>query len=72
MAAVSKHKYDVNEWLYKIINSCKTVSQFMSAKRLIRLYEKKYPMKVFGDDMYMTNQALLDWWQIKFDSLLKK
>ncbi len=67
MSAVSRHKYDVEKWIYKVIDSCTTVSQFMGAKKLVRLYDKKYPNKEFQYE-----SPLMIWWDIKFDNLLKK
>jgi hypothetical protein len=45
MAAKSKHHFDVNVWILKVINSCITMEQIMSAKKLIALYANKYPYK---------------------------
>ena len=38
MAANSRHWADVREWIYKVIDSCTTISQLLSAKKLIRRY----------------------------------
>lgn len=38
MAANSKHPEDVRIWIEKVIQSCTTVNQVISAKKLIRRY----------------------------------
>jgi hypothetical protein len=42
MAATSRHHGDISIWIEKVIDSCETPSQELSARRLVRLYEKKY------------------------------
>lgn len=58
MAAKSKHKYDVSEWLIDVINSCKTRDHWMTTKTLLELYEKKYPAKEEYDVMYNLHRGL--------------
>lgn len=42
MASTSKHYGDVAIWIEKVIDSCETQSQEVSARNLVRLYEKQY------------------------------
>jgi len=42
MAATSNHYGDVANWIEKVIDSCETPSQEVSARNLVRLYEKQY------------------------------
>jgi hypothetical protein len=42
MAATSKHHGDVTIWIEKIINSCETPLQELTARRLVRLFESQY------------------------------
>ena len=42
MASTSNHYGDVANWIEKVIDSCETPAQELSARRLVRLYEKKY------------------------------
>lgn len=35
MAAISDNKYDVYNWIIKVIDSCETLDQINSAERLI-------------------------------------
>jgi hypothetical protein len=42
MAATSRHHGDISIWIEKVIDSCETPSQELSARRLVRLYEKQY------------------------------
>jgi len=42
MAATSRHHGDISIWIEKVIDSCETPAQELSARRLVRLYEKKY------------------------------
>ena len=72
MAANSRHWADVREWIYKVIDSFTTISQLLSAKKLIRRYEKQYPCKEIYDYMYNEHQCLLNWWNIKFENLVKE
>jgi hypothetical protein len=72
MAANSKHYADVAEWLYKVIDSCVTVTQALSAKRLVRLYTKIYPSEGLFDPMEITHLSLLDWCDMKINSLIYK
>ena len=72
MAAVSKHWADVNNWLYKVIDSCTTPMQLISTKHLIRLYEKMYPAKDPYDSMWVTHQLIIDYYDAKFNKILKE
>ena len=42
MGATSKHHGDVAIWIEKVINSCETPLQEMTARRLVRLFESQY------------------------------
>jgi len=42
MAASSKHYGDVVNWLEKVIDSCETPLQEVTARRLVRLFESQY------------------------------
>jgi len=42
MAATSKHYGDVVIWIEKVINSCETPIQEVTARRLVRLFESQY------------------------------
>jgi len=42
MAATSKHYGDVVIWIEKVINSCETPIQELTARRLVRLFENQY------------------------------
>lgn len=42
MAAASKNYFDVLEWMKKVIQSCKTIDQASSARRLLTLFRRKY------------------------------
>ena len=42
MAAISKHYGDVANWIEKVIDSCEHRLQESAARKLIRLFEKKY------------------------------
>jgi len=72
MASVSKHKLDIEAWLYKVIYSCTTIQQALSAKRLCRLYEKRFPSKEFGDTQYITNKVLIEICDHQFSKVAKE
>jgi hypothetical protein len=42
MASTSKHYGDVVNWLEKVIDSCETPLQELTARRLVRLFESQY------------------------------
>jgi hypothetical protein len=42
MAATSNHYGDVANWIEKVIDSCETPLQEISARKLVRLYEQQY------------------------------
>jgi len=42
MAATSNHHGDVAIWIEKVINSCETPLQELTARRLVRLFESQY------------------------------
>ena len=42
MASTSNHYGDVANWIEKVIDSCETPLQEISARKLVRLFEKKY------------------------------
>ena len=41
MASISNHYGDVANWVEKVINSCETPQQEISARKLVRLFEKR-------------------------------
>jgi hypothetical protein len=42
MGATSNHYGDVANWIEKVIDSCETPLQEVTARKLVRLFEKKY------------------------------
>ena len=42
MSATSKHYGDVTTWIEKVIESCETPIQEVTARRLVRLFESRY------------------------------
>jgi len=42
MGATSNHYGDVANWVEKVIESCETPLQEVTARKLVRLFEKKY------------------------------
>ena len=38
----STNKYDVYEWVVKVINGCETTKQYLSARKLIYLFDNIY------------------------------
>ena len=42
MASTSNHYGDVAIWIEKVIDSCETPLQEISARKLVRLYENQY------------------------------
>ena len=42
MGATSNHYGDVANWVEKVIESCETPLQEITARKLVRLFEKKY------------------------------
>ena len=42
MPATSKHYGDVTIWIEKVIESCETPLQEVTARRLVRLFESRY------------------------------
>jgi hypothetical protein len=42
MAANSNHYGDVVNWIEKVIDSCETSLQEITARKLVRLYEEQY------------------------------
>lgn len=41
MAATSNHNGDVAIWIEKVINSCETPQQEITARKLVRLFEER-------------------------------
>jgi hypothetical protein len=41
MGSISNHYGDVANWVEKVINSCETPQQEISARKLLRLFEKR-------------------------------
>jgi hypothetical protein len=55
MAAKSKNKYDVFNWIMnKVIPSCKTSKQYQTTRKLIWQFEKMY------DDYELTRKLMLE------------
>lgn len=71
MAATSKHWADVKEWVYTVIDSCVTIRQVLSAKRLVRLYVKKYPHKKWGDTQHILNECMIDYCDRRYREIIK-
>ena len=42
MGATSNHYGDIANWVEKVIDSCENSLQEISARKLVRLYEKQY------------------------------
>ena len=42
MGTNSKHYGDIANWVESVIDSCETPLQEIAARKLVRLYEKKY------------------------------
>ena len=42
MPATSKHYGDVTTWIEKVIESCETPLQEVTARKLVRLFESQY------------------------------
>ena len=49
MAAESNTPVDIEIWIEKIINSCKTYQQVLKVKKLIRLYLKRLKQEGLSD-----------------------
>jgi hypothetical protein len=56
----STHYGDVSNWIEKIINSCETIEQTFTAKRLIRNFRKQL-MKNTPDKYWNTYQYDVIW-----------
>lgn len=70
MAATSNHYGDVSNWIEKVIDSCETRSQELSARRLVSLYEKQYSYleyPVYRELAFRLQNKLND----KFDSIVQ-
>ncbi len=50
MAALTDNKYDVYNWIIKIIDSCKNYHHFRAASNLVSNFDKKY------DDWELTGE----------------
>jgi len=48
MGATSNHYGDVANWVEKVIDSCETSLQEVSARKLVSLYEKQYSYLEFS------------------------
>jgi hypothetical protein len=42
MASISNHYGDITIWIEKIINSCETPSQKLTAEKLVKQFEEQY------------------------------
>jgi len=69
MAAVSRNYFDVLQWLYKVSDSCVTFQQVIAAKRMIRIFIKKFPYEKWGDAIYIDHEVLLDHNNRKFTEI---
>lgn len=49
MAAESNTPVDIEIWIEKVINSCKTYQQVLKVKKLIRLYLKRLEQEGLSD-----------------------
>jgi hypothetical protein len=63
MAAETNNKYDVYNWITKVINSCKNYYQFRAADNLISNFDKVYDdwkltgaLRVYSSDKYYTTK----------------
>ena len=56
----SKHYGDVSNWIEKVIDSCETIEQTFTAKRLIRNFRKQL-MKNTPDKYWNTYQYDVIW-----------
>jgi hypothetical protein len=56
----SKHYGDVSNWIEKVIDSCETIEQTFTAKRLIRNFRKQL-MKTTPDKYWNTYQYDVIW-----------
>lgn len=58
----SKHYGDVAKWLEKVIDSCETYQQTMTARKLVQNFrdqlQRKYPDKYWYDYHYTVISAL--------------
>ena len=69
----SKHYGDVHNWVIKVINSCETYPQTLTAKSLILNFEKQMQRNKVDHNLIWSVRASLDL-ELKFkrDELLKK
>ena len=63
MAAITDNKYDVYNWITKVIDSCKNYYQFRAADNLISNFDKVYDdlkltgsLRVYSSDKYYTRK----------------
>jgi hypothetical protein len=72
----STHYGDVAKWIEKVIDSCETHQQTITAKKLITNFAKqlrtKYPDKYWNSYQYTVIHPLRDLVRIKRQSLINK
>lgn len=71
MAAKSKHYLDIYLWILKVIDSCVTVEQVMSSKKLVYLYIDKYPYSKAYSIRWNIQEKLRNSVDIKLNKILK-
>jgi hypothetical protein len=65
MAALSNNKYEVYDWIKKVIDSCETSIQHVKTTKLILSFNELY------DDWFL-KQSLYDYQEIKWRKLVEK
>jgi hypothetical protein len=63
MAAISDNKYEIYEWVKKVMDSCETPIQLTKAQRLIKFFTRTY------NDQFL-RQSLYDYKDIKWRKLI--
>ena len=69
---VSNSPNDVNVWVHKVINSCISHKQVLSARKLVKAFKKLYPSNRMFDAMFFTHLYLDDHCNQKFNELILK
>jgi hypothetical protein len=65
MAAISDNKYEIYEWVKKVMDSCETPIQLTKAQRLIKFFTRIY------NDQFL-RQSLYDYKDIKWRNIIEK
>lgn len=72
MAALSNNKYDVANWIKKIIDSSSTEKQFKSARNLVFIYSDRYgDYSLYGELYFYYYEHLDDFRSNNKQQLLK-